>query len=81
MKYIYLTFADPSVIHLDKYVINTEAHPFEAPAALSSYKPSRQAPLGGHLPSKTWSGVIPQVSSVRGMGKKLSDVLKQALSK
>ncbi|KAG8747223.1 maturation of Asn-linked oligosaccharides protein [Ceratobasidium sp. 414] len=81
MKYIYLTFAEPSVIDLDKYVINTEAHPFEAPAALSSYQPSALASLGGALPSKTWSGVIPQISTVRGMGKKLSDVLKQALPK
>ncbi|EJT97969.1 seven-hairpin glycosidase [Dacryopinax primogenitus] len=27
MKYFYLTFSDPSVIHLDKYTITTEAHP------------------------------------------------------
>ncbi|QRV76042.1 glycoside hydrolase family 47 protein [Ceratobasidium sp. AG-Ba] len=66
MKYIYLTFADPSVIDLDKYVINTEAHPLEAPAALSSYHPTIRAPLGGHLPSKTWTGIIPQISFVRG---------------
>ncbi|PWN50588.1 seven-hairpin glycosidase [Violaceomyces palustris] len=27
-KYIYLTFADPSVVNLDRYVLNTEGHPF-----------------------------------------------------
>ncbi|EKM77281.1 hypothetical protein AGABI1DRAFT_86588 [Agaricus bisporus var. burnettii JB137-S8] len=32
LKYLYLTFDDPEHIHLDKYVFNTEAHPFEAPA-------------------------------------------------
>ncbi|KAG8713685.1 maturation of Asn-linked oligosaccharides protein [Ceratobasidium sp. 395] len=79
MKYIYLTFADPSVINLDKYVINTEAHPFEAPAALSSYQPPVRASVGGQLPSKTWSGIIPQISSVRGIAKKLSDVLDQVV--
>lgn len=28
-KYLYLVFSDPSVISLDEYVFNTEAHPFE----------------------------------------------------
>ncbi|KAJ1674526.1 hypothetical protein EV182_003103 [Spiromyces aspiralis] len=28
LKYLYLIFADPSVISLDDYVFNTEAHPF-----------------------------------------------------
>lgn len=28
LKYLYLTFTDPSVISLDEYVFNTEAHPF-----------------------------------------------------
>jgi mannosyl-oligosaccharide alpha-1,2-mannosidase len=28
LKYLYLTFSDDSVIPLDKYVFNTEAHPF-----------------------------------------------------
>ena len=27
LKYLYLTFCDDSVIPLDKYVFNTEAHP------------------------------------------------------
>ncbi|OBZ67538.1 putative mannosyl-oligosaccharide alpha-1,2-mannosidase 1B [Grifola frondosa] len=31
MKYLYLTFDDPSNISLDEYVFNTEAHPFKAP--------------------------------------------------
>lgn len=28
LKYLYLLFADSSVIPLDKFVFNTEAHPF-----------------------------------------------------
>ena len=28
LKYFYLLFADDSVVPLDKYVFNTEAHPF-----------------------------------------------------
>ncbi|KAF8183135.1 glycoside hydrolase family 47 protein [Pholiota molesta] len=35
LKYLYLTFDDPEHISLDKYVFNTEAHPFEAPAIAS----------------------------------------------
>ncbi|KAF5356932.1 hypothetical protein D9756_006500 [Leucocoprinus leucothites] len=37
LKYLYLTFDDPSHISLDNYVFNTEAHPFEAPASLDNY--------------------------------------------
>lgn len=28
LKYLYLLFSDDSLIPLDKYVFNTEAHPF-----------------------------------------------------
>ncbi|KAJ6164451.1 mannosyl-oligosaccharide alpha-1-2-mannosidase 1B [Penicillium chermesinum] len=28
LKYLYLTFAEPDVVSLDKYVFNTECHPF-----------------------------------------------------
>lgn len=28
-KYLYLIFADPQLVNLDRYVLNTEAHPFE----------------------------------------------------
>ncbi|KAF4344671.1 alpha-mannosidase IC (MNSIC) [Fusarium beomiforme] len=31
IKYFYLTFDDPSVINLDEWVLNTEAHPFRRP--------------------------------------------------
>jgi len=33
LKYYYLLFSDPSVISLDEYVLNTEAHPFKRPVA------------------------------------------------
>ncbi|KAL4968044.1 class I alpha-mannosidase 1A [Aspergillus stella-maris] len=32
LKYFYLLFSDPSVVSLDEYVLNTEAHPFKRPA-------------------------------------------------
>lgn len=31
LKYFYLIFADESVINLDDWVLNTEAHPFKRP--------------------------------------------------
>ncbi|QRV76191.1 glycoside hydrolase family 47 protein [Ceratobasidium sp. AG-Ba] len=37
LKYLYLTFADPNTIHLDEWVLNTEAHPLLAPPLLKSY--------------------------------------------
>ncbi|KAK4160577.1 glycoside hydrolase [Cladorrhinum sp. PSN259] len=33
LKYFYLVFSPPDVISLDKYVLNTEAHPFLRPGA------------------------------------------------
>lgn len=33
LKYFYLTFSEPSVISLDEWVLNTEAHPFRIPKA------------------------------------------------
>ncbi|KAJ1304572.1 hypothetical protein OPQ81_005714 [Rhizoctonia solani] len=80
MKYIYLTFDEPSRFSLDKYVFNTEAHLFEAPAPLESYQPSQRAKMGGDLPTKTWTGEVPQISNVLGVQKKLSDVIQQGLS-
>ena len=32
LKYFYLLFAEPDVISLDEWVLNTEAHPFRRPA-------------------------------------------------
>ncbi|KAF8155649.1 glycoside hydrolase family 47 protein [Crassisporium funariophilum] len=37
LKYLYLTFDDPSHISLDDFVFNTEAHPFKAPPAKAVY--------------------------------------------
>jgi mannosyl-oligosaccharide alpha-1,2-mannosidase len=31
LKYFYLLFAEPDVISLDEWVLNTEAHPFKRP--------------------------------------------------
>ncbi|KAH8829477.1 glycoside hydrolase family 47 protein [Flagelloscypha sp. PMI_526] len=37
LKYLYLTFDDPTHISLDEYVFNTEAHPFKAPPSKPIY--------------------------------------------
>jgi mannosyl-oligosaccharide alpha-1,2-mannosidase len=36
LKYFYLLFSDPSVISLDEYVLNTEAHPLARPKKQSA---------------------------------------------
>ena len=51
-KYLYLIFADDSLLDLDKYVFNTEAHPFpvldpeEKEEYRNLYKVMQQVPLG-----------------------------------
>ncbi|CAE6430564.1 unnamed protein product [Rhizoctonia solani] len=79
IKYIYLTFDEPNKFSLDKYVFNTEAHPFEAPDPIQSFQPPQRAQIGGRLPSKSWAGQVPQISSAPGVQKKLSDVVEQGL--
>ncbi|KAF8757001.1 glycosyl hydrolase 47 family [Rhizoctonia solani] len=79
IKYIYLTFDDPNKFNLDKYVFNTEAHPLEAPDPIQSFRPPQRAQIGGHLPSKSWTGQIPEISYAPGVQKKLSDVIEQGI--
>nr|CDI52844.1 related to Mannosyl-oligosaccharide alpha-1,2-mannosidase precursor [Melanopsichium pennsylvanicum 4] len=55
-KYLYLIFADPQVADLDKYVFNTEAHPFlvDSPQKASYDAPEISVkPLGEPGPKKT----------------------------
>ncbi|KAL6300417.1 glycoside hydrolase [Sparassis latifolia] len=60
LKYLYLTFSDPSVISLDDYVFNTEAHPFKAPPAKATYGSGNLfVPSGTFAPQ---AGPLPQVS-------------------
>ncbi|OJJ44099.1 hypothetical protein ASPZODRAFT_72592 [Penicilliopsis zonata CBS 506.65] len=35
LKYFYLIFSEPDLVSLDKFVLNTEAHPFRRPDAMS----------------------------------------------
>ncbi|KAF7984705.1 hypothetical protein HWV62_13008 [Athelia sp. TMB] len=63
LKYLYLTFDEPSHISLDEWVFNTECHPFKAPKAPSSYAPSPSIePLTTPQPFKVVSGEIPAIS-------------------
>ncbi|KAJ7596034.1 glycoside hydrolase family 47 protein [Mycena floridula] len=45
LKYLYLTFDDPSHINLDEWVFNTEAQPFKAPPSQTTW--------GGHATPQT----------------------------
>ncbi|KAJ7439202.1 glycoside hydrolase family 47 protein [Mycena latifolia] len=63
LKYLYLTFDDPSHISLDDYVFNTECHPLKAPPALNSYGSKNyvpQKPFTAH----TMSGPLPAISPI-----------------
>ncbi|KAF9010160.1 glycoside hydrolase [Cyathus striatus] len=76
LKYLYLTFDDPEHISLDKYVFNTEAHPFKAPSVPGSYGSGnlRQS----SQPFRTTPGEIPVVSplpALQGIGGLLKDII------
>ncbi|KAF7298936.1 alpha-1,2-Mannosidase [Mycena indigotica] len=61
LKYLYLTFDDPSHISLDDFVFNTECHPLKAPPALDSYGSGKFVPNKAFAPIKT-TGPRPAVS-------------------
>ncbi|KAK7048688.1 alpha-1,2-mannosidase [Favolaschia claudopus] len=64
LKYLYLTFDDPSHISLDNYVFNTECHPFKAPPALNSYAGSGklipQKPFNAHKTGSPLPAISPR---------------------
>ncbi|PPQ89224.1 hypothetical protein CVT25_001303 [Psilocybe cyanescens] len=67
LKYLYLTFDDPNHISLDKFVFNTEAHPFIAPPAKPVYGSTIRAPTapfslrkGPPLPAISPNPKLPQ---------------------
>jgi len=68
LKYLYLTFDDPSHISLDEYVFNTEAHPFKAPPAADTYGTGN---LQQANPVQTVPGQLPQVSAAPGVSSLL----------
>jgi len=77
LKYLYLTFTDPTKYSLDKYVFNTEAHPFEAPV---TFTPT-QAPTKTSLVPPPFASVVgnlplPAVSQNPRLPKQLGDLLK-----
>ncbi|PBK72457.1 glycoside hydrolase family 47 protein [Armillaria solidipes] len=61
LKYLYLTFDDPTNISIDDYVFNTEAHPFKAPVAQPTYD-SGSLTINTTSVFKTVSGTLPAVS-------------------
>jgi len=67
LKYLYLTFDDPNHISIDEWVFNTEAHPFKAPPAKSSYG-SGKLVTSYSTPFKSVSGKLPEVSYAPVLG-------------
>ncbi|KAJ6547673.1 seven-hairpin glycosidase [Mycena capillaripes] len=65
LKYLYLTFDDPEHISLDDYVFNTEAHPFKAPPAQSSYEGAGIKVKSGAFKVVTGSVPVPSASSFK----------------
>jgi len=65
LKYLYLTFDDPTHISLDEYVFNTEAHPFKIPPTAASYGSNTVAPPP--KPFVTTDGQLPQISAVSSL--------------
>lgn len=53
LKYLYLTFSPESVMPLDEWVLNTEAHPFRLPKGIKTI--SSQAGKGKH--HRHWRGI------------------------
>jgi len=66
LKYLYLTFDDPTHISLDDYVFNTESHPFKAPAAKDTYGSVSPQPVPWQpfSPESTSTAPLPLVSSI-----------------
>ncbi|KAH6917982.1 alpha-mannosidase 1 [Coprinopsis sp. MPI-PUGE-AT-0042] len=64
LKYLYLTFDDPSHIHLDEYVFNTEAHPFRVPAASPSTTYGSGRFYDSAKPFVASKGALPQFSQL-----------------
>lgn len=62
LKYLYLTFDDPEHIHLDRYILNTEAHPFEAPPAKSRYGSGKILPLVPGFTAQSAGAPLPAIS-------------------
>ncbi|OJA21379.1 hypothetical protein AZE42_09397 [Rhizopogon vesiculosus] len=68
LKYLYLTFDDPTHISLDecKHVFNTECHPFKAPAAKDTYGSASPQPVPSQpfSPESTSTAPLPLFSSI-----------------
>ncbi|KAG6919821.1 hypothetical protein DXG01_000326 [Tephrocybe rancida] len=66
LKYLYLTFDDPTHISLDEYVFNTEAHPFKLPSPKARYG-SNGTPTSNNGPFRVTQGDTPEVSPIPGL--------------
>ncbi|KAF8656303.1 hypothetical protein AX16_002605 [Volvariella volvacea WC 439] len=63
LKYLYLTFDDPSHISLDEWVFNTEAHPIKLPPAKDFYGTGTWTPHTAPF-TPVMPGPLPAVSGI-----------------
>jgi len=75
LKYLYLTFDDPNHISLDKYVFNTECHPFKAPPPKSSYPTGTLKQSDKPFSFKAQGGASPAISPIPALPKPLKALL------
>ncbi|KAJ3554259.1 hypothetical protein NP233_g12459 [Leucocoprinus birnbaumii] len=73
LKYLYLTFDDPNHIHLDRYVFNTEAHPFEAPPPKPKYGSGGILPPKSGFEAKSVGAPLPAISPNAKVGPAASN--------
>ncbi|KIY74351.1 glycoside hydrolase family 47 protein [Cylindrobasidium torrendii FP15055 ss-10] len=68
LKYLYLTFDEPQNMSIDDYIFNTEAHPFKAPPATSTYGSGKLVDTGKWAgPSSTEQDAPAVPSKAAGM--------------
>ncbi|EPQ52411.1 hypothetical protein GLOTRDRAFT_107755 [Gloeophyllum trabeum ATCC 11539] len=72
LKYLYLTFDDPNHISLDKFVFNTECHPFLAPPAGAYATPTFKTNTQGF---KAVGGPLPEISPNSFLPKSINSIL------
>ncbi|KIJ99934.1 glycoside hydrolase family 47 protein [Laccaria amethystina LaAM-08-1] len=75
LKYLYLTFDDPSRYSLDEYVFNTEAHPLKVPSGTADATYGTGKLRTSYSPFKTTTGSTPAVSPIPNIGNVVARVV------
>lgn len=75
LKYLYLTFDDPSRYSLDEYVFNTEAHPLKVPSGTADATYGTGKLRKSNTPFETTTGSIPAVSPIPNIGNVVANAV------